>query len=79
LDFGDADSFPAFVAEVNRLLSTYWGRDAFDCIVNNAGFGMFNLMETVTTGQFDALMIVHLKGPFFLTQALLPLMVDGGV
>ncbi|MGO7815412.1 SDR family NAD(P)-dependent oxidoreductase, partial [Rhizobium ruizarguesonis] len=51
----------------------------FDFLVNNAGFGMFNLMETVTTGHFDALMNVHLKGPFFLTQAFLPLIVDGGV
>ncbi|MGO8594099.1 hypothetical protein ACC796_37010, partial [Rhizobium ruizarguesonis] len=30
LDVGDADSFPDFVAEVKRLISTYWGRDAFD-------------------------------------------------
>lgn len=79
LDVGDAASFPSFVEEVKRLLSTYWGRSDFDCLVNNAGFGMFNLIETVTTDQFDALMNVHLKGPFFLTQALLPLMVDGGV
>jgi NAD(P)-dependent dehydrogenase (short-subunit alcohol dehydrogenase family) len=28
--------------------------------------------------QFDQLMNVHLKGPFFLTQKLLPLMKDGG-
>lgn len=79
LDVGDADSFPIFVEEVKRLLSTYWGRGDFDCLVNNAGFGIFNLMETVTKEQFDALTNVHLKGPFFLTQALLPLMADGGV
>jgi hypothetical protein len=32
----------------------------------------------VTEEQFDGLLGVHLKGPFFLTQALLPLMADGG-
>jgi NAD(P)-dependent dehydrogenase (short-subunit alcohol dehydrogenase family) len=33
---------------------------------------------TTSEADFDALMKVHLKGPFFLTQALLPLLADGG-
>ena len=33
---------------------------------------------TVTGKQFDGLFNVHLKGPFFLTQILLPLIADGG-
>jgi NAD(P)-dependent dehydrogenase (short-subunit alcohol dehydrogenase family) len=45
--------------------------------VNNAGFGLFNPIETVTEEQFDGLFNVHLKGPFFLTQALLPLLGTG--
>ena len=32
----------------------------------------------IDEAQFDLLMNVHLKGPFFLTQKLLPLIVDGG-
>ncbi len=32
----------------------------------------------MTAEQFDGLFNVHLKGPFFLTQTLLPLMEDGG-
>lgn len=32
----------------------------------------------MTEDQFDGLFNVHLKGPFFLTQILLPLMADGG-
>jgi NAD(P)-dependent dehydrogenase (short-subunit alcohol dehydrogenase family) len=32
---------------------------------------------SVTEAQFDGLMNVHLKGPFFLTQALLPLLENG--
>lgn len=31
-----------------------------------------------TSSQFDELTAAHLKGPFFLTQKLLPLMADGG-
>jgi NAD(P)-dependent dehydrogenase (short-subunit alcohol dehydrogenase family) len=46
-------------------------------LVNNAGFGLFNPIAAVTEEQFDGLFNVHLKGPFFLTQTLLPLMVDG--
>ncbi len=38
---------------------------------------MFNPIANVTEAQFDGLMDVHLKGPFFLTQALLPLLEDG--
>ncbi|MHB0951243.1 MAG: SDR family NAD(P)-dependent oxidoreductase [Allorhizobium sp.] len=78
LDVGDADSFPAFAEAVAATLLKLWGRSDFDCLVNNAGFGLFNLIENVTTDQFDRLMNVHLKGPFFLTQALLSLMADGG-
>jgi len=78
LDVGNAASFPAFAGEVAATLLRLWGRTDFDYLVNNAGFGFFNLIENVTTDEFDRLMNVHLKGPFFLTQALLSLMTDGG-
>ncbi|GAB2605373.1 SDR family NAD(P)-dependent oxidoreductase [Kribbella endophytica] len=78
LDVGDSSSFPAFVDEVRTALRATWDRDDFDSLVNNAGYGLFNPIATVTEEQFDGLYNVHLKGPFFLTQALLPLMADGG-
>ena len=34
--------------------------------------------ESVREAYFDALFNVHLKGPFFLSQRLLPLLADGG-
>lgn len=37
-----------------------------DGLVNNAGYGLFNPIETVTENEFDGLFNVHLKGPFFL-------------
>ncbi|RWK70273.1 MAG: SDR family oxidoreductase, partial [Mesorhizobium sp.] len=50
----------------------------FDCLVNNAGHGhMASIAETIEA-QFDKLVDVHFKGVFFLTQALLPLIADGG-
>lgn len=77
LDVGDISGFPAFVERVRSTLKS-WGRDSFDHLVNNAGHGeMANFAET-TEAQFDLLFNVHVKGVFFLTQALLPLLADGG-
>lgn len=76
LDVADTASFPAFRDDVSKALAA-WGRDDFDGLVNNAGYGLFNPIATVTEQEFDGLFAVHLKGPFFLTQTLLPLMADG--
>ena len=54
------------------------GADRFDYLVNNAGTSHHAALADVTEGDFDALYDVHLKGVFFLTQKLLPLMNDGG-
>jgi NAD(P)-dependent dehydrogenase (short-subunit alcohol dehydrogenase family) len=78
LDVGDISAFPEFPDAVKLQLQAVWGRDTFDYLVNNAGYGLFNPIATVTEDQFDGLFNVHLKGPFFLTQTLFPLMEDGG-
>jgi len=78
LDVGQASTFPGFRAQVAEVLRRIWGREDFDHLVNNAGYGLFEPIATVTEAQFDGLFHVHLKGPFFLTQTLLPLMRDGG-
>lgn len=78
LDVGDTGSFPAFRDAVAAALQSAFDREDFDYLVNNAGYGLFNPIATVTEDQFDGLFNVHLKGPFFLTQILLPLMADGG-
>jgi NAD(P)-dependent dehydrogenase (short-subunit alcohol dehydrogenase family) len=78
LDVADSTTFANFREAVVVQLETVWGRQTFDYLVNNAGYGLFNPIENVTEEQFDGLFNVHLKGPFFLTQALLPLMEDGG-
>jgi len=77
LDVGNTGSFAAFAATVKDTLQGTWDASVLDGLVNNAGFGLFNPIETVTEEQFDGLFNVHLKGPFFLTQALLPLLGTG--
>jgi NAD(P)-dependent dehydrogenase (short-subunit alcohol dehydrogenase family) len=78
LDVGVAASFDAFVEEFRAALKQHWQRDRFDALVNNAGIGLHVPFAEVTEAQFDELMNIHLKGPFFLTQKLLPLLADGG-
>ncbi|MDQ7990435.1 MAG: SDR family oxidoreductase [Candidatus Dactylopiibacterium sp.] len=78
LDTGDTAGFAAFAAGVTHALRTHWGRDRFDYLVNNAGTGLDASFEETTEAQFDAMLNQHLKGVFFLTQGLLPLIADGG-
>ncbi len=78
LDVGQVAGFPAFVERLRAALRTIWARDTLDHLVNNAGHGDYALVADTTEAQFDGLVDVHFKGVFFLTQALLPLLADGG-
>ncbi|MBB3834458.1 MULTISPECIES: SDR family oxidoreductase [Xanthomonas] len=77
LDVAKADDFAGFAAQLKAVLAG-WGRIQFDALVNNAGTGLHAAIADTTPAQFDALVDTHLKGPYFLTQALLPLIADGG-
>lgn len=77
LDVTVSSSFAAFASSVKETLSSVWGETILGGLVNNAGYGLFNPIATVSEAEFDGLMNVHLKGPFFLTQALLPLLGRG--
>lgn len=74
LDVGDVGGFDLFRTALEQEMKIQWNAAGLDGLVNNAGYGLFNPIETVTEAQFDGLMNVHLKGPFFLTQKLLPLL-----
>ncbi|AKV09539.1 MULTISPECIES: SDR family NAD(P)-dependent oxidoreductase [Pseudomonas] len=76
LDVSDVGSFEAFRESVRLALGETWGSTTLSGLVNNAGYGLFNPLATVSEAQFDGLFNVHLKGPFFLTQALLPLLAE---
>ncbi len=52
--------------------------EKFDYIVNNAGIGIYAPFIATKPEDFDTLMNLQLKGPFFLTQHALPFMNDGG-
>jgi NAD(P)-dependent dehydrogenase (short-subunit alcohol dehydrogenase family) len=78
LDAGDTKTFGAFAEAVKNLLRETWKRDDFDALVNNAGHGLHAPFVETREDQFDDMMNTHLKGPFFLTQRLLPLIAKGG-
>jgi NAD(P)-dependent dehydrogenase (short-subunit alcohol dehydrogenase family) len=77
LDTGEVHSFDGFVEEVRRTLQS-WGRERFDYLVNNAGNSLHVGFTETTEEQCDSIFNVHVKGIYFLTQKLLPLMNDGG-
>ncbi|HEY2780462.1 MAG TPA: SDR family oxidoreductase [Steroidobacteraceae bacterium] len=70
-------TFADFAAKLRDTLKS-WQRDRFDFLVNNAGIGIHASFAETTEAQFDQLVNIHLKGVFFLTQKLLPLLADGG-
>jgi len=78
LDVGQAAAFAAFADRLRAVLREVWSRDTLDHLVNNAGHGTWSPIGETTEAQFDDLVNVHFKGVYFLTQALLPLIADGG-
>lgn len=78
LDTSKTETFGAFATALQTQLESTWQRGHFDFLVNNAGFDSASPFAQTTEEAFDALMNVHFKGVFFLTQRLLPLLTDGG-
>lgn len=78
LDVGRSDSFADFAEQIADELDDRWKCPTFDYLVNNAGFAQMAMFEDATEDLFDDLYRVILKGPYFLTQRLMPLLADGG-
>ena len=78
LDTGTTAGFAAFAVDLKQALAATWNRARFDYLVNNAGIGINAPFAETTEADFDRLMNIHLKGVFFLTQTLLPLIAEGG-
>jgi NAD(P)-dependent dehydrogenase (short-subunit alcohol dehydrogenase family) len=76
LDVARAGDFPDFADTVRQTLAG-WGATGLHGLVNNAGTGVHASFAETAGDDFDDLVAVHLKGPFFLTQTLLPLLTDG--
>jgi NAD(P)-dependent dehydrogenase (short-subunit alcohol dehydrogenase family) len=78
LDTSNTKTFDDFAAQIKQSLQDTWQTEQFDFLVNNAGIGVYAPFAETTEEEFDRLMNIHVKGVFFLTQKLLPLIKDGG-
>jgi NAD(P)-dependent dehydrogenase (short-subunit alcohol dehydrogenase family) len=79
LDVSKVEGFKGFAAKVKTTLKESFGKETFEFLINNAGISGQRepILETTERG-FDELVNVNLKGPYFLTQKLVPFMSDGG-
>lgn len=78
LDVRQASDFAAFGRQLAAVLQQHWQTGTLDYLVNNAGTGIHAPFAATTEAMFDEMVNIHLKSTFFLTQALLPLLNDGG-
>jgi NAD(P)-dependent dehydrogenase (short-subunit alcohol dehydrogenase family) len=78
LDLSDPQAIAPFVDAFRATLRSQWQRDTFRYLLNNAGMGAHATFAASTPAQFDELLNVHFRGPYFLTQALLAVIEDGG-
>ena len=78
LDVSESKKFDSFVESFKNLLKNNWNKNDFDVLINNAGIGVNKPFIETSESEFDQMMNIHLKGPFFLIQKLLPLIKDGG-
>ncbi len=77
-DVRDIAQFEQFSVKLSCLITKEFGRESFDYLLNNAGTGIHASIEETTVEDLDDMLNTHVKGPFFFTQKLLPLIEDGG-
>ena len=78
LNTGDVKTFDTFFTQVKEVLKNTFHTDHFDFLINNAGIGIHASFAETKEEDFDALMNIHFKGVFFLTQKALAVINDGG-
>lgn len=72
LDLNDMNQIIPFVSQVQEKFNR------IDALVNNAGITAPAPLEKVSEEQWDKLLNINLKGPFFLVQQLFPIMKEAG-
>lgn len=78
LDVARSETFAEFRQTVESVLADTWNATSITGLVNNAGFGHMAMFEDTNEELLDRFYRVVLRGPYFLTQTLLPLLEDGG-
>ena len=74
---GEPGSIEHIVKTIGKEFEARTGKKQLNILVNNIGGGEHATIETETEAHFDWVMNNNVRGPFFLTQALLPYLADG--
>ncbi|MBV6646995.1 MAG: SDR family NAD(P)-dependent oxidoreductase, partial [Cyclobacteriaceae bacterium] len=77
-DVGNLDQQEVFIHTLKETLVEQFDTDKLSFLINNAGIGASLPYHQVDTFTFDQFFNIHLKGVYFLTQQLLPVIEDGG-
>jgi len=77
-DLSTLDGVRALFAATDRTLRKLTGAREFDVLVNNAGISQGGALEETTEAEFDELIAVNVKAPFFIVREALPRLRDGG-
>ena len=65
----------ATMADIELIVNTTVERyGTIDCLINNAGVGRFKPLTELTEDDYEYTMATNLKGTFFLTQRVFPIM-----
>lgn len=78
LDTSRPESFGPFADTVTGVLTASFGADRLDILVNNAGHSVPTRIGQTRLEDVRSLLDVHIVGTVMLTEALLPLLADGG-
>ncbi|MFB7816490.1 SDR family oxidoreductase [Paenibacillus chitinolyticus] len=77
-DLGSMMGVERLFEQLDTLTIKHTGSTSLDILVNNAGIGTQGSIETTTEKQFDELIAVNIKAPFFIIQKALPRLRTGG-
>lgn len=78
LDVTDTSAFAAFADTLRSTLGTAFGRDTLDVLVNNAGHVEWTPLGGIAEADVRSLLDTHVVAVVLLTDALVPLVADGG-
>ncbi|MFB4393144.1 MULTISPECIES: SDR family NAD(P)-dependent oxidoreductase [unclassified Pseudomonas] len=77
-DLVDAQAIPALFERLDGELIERTGSNALDILVNNAGNAGWGGLADATPQSWDTIIAVHARAPFFVVQAALARLADGG-
>lgn len=77
-DLSQADAAKSLWREFDQSIQAHTGRSGVDILVNNVGGGSNRTIEDVDEAEFDRVLGLNLRAPFFVTREALGRLQNGG-